>query len=123
MWPLFVEGDEIAFHFYSQPKKISECSVGSVVLHKDQSEWMVHRVVSLGEKKVLKGDFSNNVFETSEKVVWAETDKALKNSFLAGMSVRNYQSHRFWRKWRKIILWGGGLWGRWRYRKRCLKPV
>ena len=73
MFPLIREGAKLDVHFYPQPKPLEDIEVGQVVLIKDQSEWMVHRVVQHDGRKVTKGDWTLPF--DKEQWVWGEVSR------------------------------------------------
>ena len=56
MSPLIREGDQLLFAAFTQPAEISAQDIGDIVLVRDHSEWVAHRVILYQGKKVVKGD-------------------------------------------------------------------
>lgn len=73
MFPAIQDQDQLSIHFYDKPVSVEEVAEGKVVLLKDSSEWMIHRVVLQGDIKKTKGDWSVQFDESN--LIWGEVLK------------------------------------------------
>ncbi|MCB0340772.1 MAG: methyltransferase domain-containing protein [Pseudobdellovibrionaceae bacterium] len=71
MWPLIEPGDHLALEFFESPQPIESFSEGEILLLRDSSEWIAHRVHNRNGQKVTKGDRSR-LFDDPELLAWGK---------------------------------------------------
>ena len=70
MFPLFGRNDEVPIHWNQSPQPLSKYAFGSVVLTRQNEEWVVHRLVKGPDGLTTKGDWSGSFDEPA--MVWGE---------------------------------------------------
>jgi hypothetical protein len=79
MWPFLCAGDLLLVQFLSQPERVDQFNVGQILIHRENSEWVAHRLVKFKNKLVLKGDFANTYLYDDEPLVWGLVVGYLRN--------------------------------------------
>ena len=112
MWPLFVENDRLIVKYFSEPSVLCPDLLGKVVLYREGPEWVAHRVLSLDQRLICKGDWSLGVTSANNLKVWGVVEAVEKpnqkiiplyqnlriNSWVSFFSGRHL-SEKKWLRW------------------------
>lgn len=114
MGSLLKEGDKLTIKLFDQPRTINSKDLGKIVLFKDSHEWILHRVVMLNNKLVVKGDHSLIADELSDGKIWGELQNCSSSRFYSRLS-RWYSNTtpRFFRYFIGRIILAAGHMNRW----------
>ena len=110
MYPALREGDSLLIRYFEKPLEIEKLFTGQIVILKEGSEWVVHRVIQKDNKKMTKGDWSYPI--DSSLVAWGEviainggSVKVTNSPYIAKISAQlNMSQPRFLRLCKKVQL-------------------